>query len=291
VTATTVVRVQLHIDVEAIVGEKAFVATQVIAPPDWNPQAAPLVWFCLPGYAMSAGYFDIRIPSIRARYSMAEYVASAGYAVVLVDHLGTGESTRITNPARLSARLLAGTHEFVRKEILQRLASATVSAALPPAPDARTLGLGHSTGARLTVHQQAQHGSHELLVLYGYSGRGRVVNQQATRSQARQLLGPCVPDAVVEVLRQLRTDGLPVAGAGGGDPTHVLTGITVPVLCAVGDADILGPPERIAHDFPNSSQTDLFVLARSGHNHNVSPNRYALWRHTVDWVRRHTSCS
>src|SRR5882724_12292996 len=63
----------------------------------------PIVFCCLSGGGMSRRYWDLR-PAGDHTYSFARWAVRAGFPVICVDHLGTGESTL---PPRAVAPLLS----------------------------------------------------------------------------------------------------------------------------------------------------------------------------------------
>src|SRR5689334_19845865 len=70
--------------------------------------AAPAVlWWLQPGGGMSRKYWDLDVPAALGNYSLARYLASRGAAVVTVDHLGIGGSTRPDDGFSLTPQLLA----------------------------------------------------------------------------------------------------------------------------------------------------------------------------------------
>ena len=87
-----------------------------------------------------------------------------------------------------------------------------------------------------------------------------------------------------DAFRAIRTEPLLLAGRQGGDPETVLQAVQVPVFCAVGDGDIVGPPHLVPGDFRGSSDVTLFVLQGAGHNQTLAANREALWRRVRLWV-------
>jgi pimeloyl-ACP methyl ester carboxylesterase len=63
-----------------------------------------------------------------------------------------------------------------------------------------------------------------------------------------------------------------------------MSGITVPVLVAVGEHDIVGPTDRLAEDLPAAQPVTVAVIPGASHNHNVAPTRQLVWDALADWV-------
>jgi pimeloyl-ACP methyl ester carboxylesterase len=66
--------------------------------------------------------------------------------------------------------------------------------------------------------------------------------------------------------------------------------ITVPILIAMGERDVVPNPRLEATAYLAATSIDLFVCPRMGHMHNFAGTRHQLWERLdnwVDWVRRH----
>jgi len=58
----------------------------------------------------------------------------------------------------------------------------------------------------------------------------------------------------------------------------------VPIFLGVGEFDITGRASAIPGQFPGARDITLYVLAASGHNHNVAPTRHLLWDRLARWA-------
>jgi hypothetical protein len=139
-------------------GRGHWVRARYRPPVNSNAAAAPLV-VCLPGGTYTSRYFDLVGPGLGG-YSMSAYLASKGVATLAVDLFGTGRSSRPDDGDRLTLDELARVHH----------AAVGVALATLGAPGA-LVGLGHSLGAAVTVHQQAGHHTYEQVALLGFSHR------------------------------------------------------------------------------------------------------------------------
>jgi pimeloyl-ACP methyl ester carboxylesterase len=252
---------------------------------------------------MSRRYFDI---DVDGTYSMARYLASKGATVVTVDPPAVGESGAPPDAWDLTAPVVGE----VCAEAVAELATML--------PGARLVGAGHSAGALLTVYAQAQAHCFEGLALLGFAGgglpsvltpeelalahpAGRVDDEivalakarfgrplpQGTTGPSEMLLG--VPVAVPAKAGIAEAGGALLAVVGltsmiPGASASELASIDVPVFLAVGDHDITGAPHVIPGQFPGARDITLYVLADSGHNHNVAPTRRQLWDRLWSWA-------
>ena len=319
----SVVRATLSIDVARVApaGVKHVVAdvftrrelsASTVAPP-------AVAICCLPGGGMSRRYFDLDVPAELGNYSMARHLAQAGFVVVTLDHPGIGDSDRPDDGYTLDPGTVADVNHVAFATVIARLRDGTASAEVAPVPDVVSIGLGHSMGALLTVHQQARHPSHSGLALLGFSGGGlrsqlndaelavadnpaaaRAALVELTRARwgeplprgstatSPMLVRGDPPAAALEAIGASSTSLLALCGLTSmlpGASRAELDAIDVPVFLGVGELDITGPPHAIPAHFPASRDVTLFVLPDSGHNHNVDAGRVALWDRVARWAR------
>lgn len=267
---------------------------------------------------MSRRYFDLQVTPDLGNYSMALHLAARGLVVVTLDHLGVGESSRPSDPYTLTPQVLADVNAFAVDQVLERLRRGELTRAVPALPGLWSVGVGHSMGSLLSVYQQARHRSHAGLVLLGFWARGLpshlderelrfagdpdglaaaladLVRQRfgealpiPARGSSDLLVGHAMPGPVHDALVAARTHQLAMAGLSSmipGSCMPELNKIDVPVLVAVGDADITGSLQEIREDFPPETALAVYELAHSGHNHNVAPTREQLWDEILRWV-------
>lgn len=60
--------------------------------------------------------------------------------------------------------------------------------------------------------------------------------------------------------------------------------ITVPVLVAGGERDVMPDVRREPTAFLNSDDISVFVVPRMAHMHNFAPTRQQLWQRVADWA-------
>ena len=122
------------------------VALEVMAP----EQPLPIALVCLPGGAMTRRYFDLQVPRDDS-FSFARQMARRGFICVLIDHLGVGESSRPADGYALSADVLARANARATDEALGRIRNGSMINGLAYIPEVKSIGVGHSMGAMLTV--------------------------------------------------------------------------------------------------------------------------------------------
>jgi pimeloyl-ACP methyl ester carboxylesterase len=270
----------------------------------------PVVLCCLPGGGMSRGYFDVQAPPEFGNYSMARHLADRGFVVVTLDPPAVGESDAPDDGYVLTPDVVADADAAAFARVLEQW------------PGARPIGVGHSAGALLTVVQQARHRTYRALGLLGFGNGGherfalsmtelgvgedpvalraaivdltrqrfdRPLPRGSTATSDFLLGGMDVPPPVLEALGSVKSCLLAVVGLTSMIPGSVgpeMAAIDVPVFLGLGDRDIAGEPRGIPAYFTGSHDISLFVLAGTGHNHNVSPRREQLWDRLAAWARQ-----
>ncbi len=285
----------------------------------WAPaQVSPsslgrVVVFCFPGGGMSRHYFDLAVEG----YSMATHLASFGFLVVTVDHPGVGDSDVPGDPWALTPERVADVDAVAVRQVLGRLRSGGL-AGLPAESPMLVVGVGHSAGALLVIHQQARHGVFGAVSLLGWAGHGlpqhldeherdlgtgsRLTEEtlvaaarrrhgearvELPRGSSSWLVANEMPERVHAALVDARSPLLSVVGFASmipGAAARAAAEIQVPVFLAVGENDIATDPLHTPAEFPGSPDVTLYVLPQAGHNHNVEPNRADLWDRMAAWM-------
>ncbi|MBS0577883.1 MAG: alpha/beta hydrolase [Proteobacteria bacterium] len=276
--------------------------------------AVPTALYCLPGGAMSRGYFDLRADG---DFSFAAALTARGHIVVTLDPLGIGDSTRPADGYALTPQVLARANAVAVAAIQSELAEGRLAGR--PLGTVRAIGVGHSMGAMLTGVQQAHHETYEGLVLLGFGTKGLVValSEEEKRyagdpagtlenlvrlarlrspdpypavprtQQGRELFAGSTADRRgVEALNKVRAPLLLTAGLYSMIPGSVLpecARIRVPLLLALGDRDMAGPPHEVPASYPGSSDITLLVLPSTGHAHFLFDSRHQLFARAATW--------
>jgi pimeloyl-ACP methyl ester carboxylesterase len=267
---------------------------------------------------MSRGYFDLGVPG----YSFAEFASQRGFLVVLADHPGVGDSDAPDDGWTLTPKVVASIEVAAVDRALAQLRAGDVDGvpALPPA--AAVVGVAHSMGAHLLIHQQALSGRYDGIVVLGWGGHGlpqyldpedlaiaeldrtdpdafaAALVASARRRHANPLpvLGrgssglmvkSVMPDDVHQALVDVRAPLLAVVGNATlipGSARQASAAVGVPVFLGVGENDIATNHRLIPGEFPASRDITLFVLEGAGHNQNVEPGRHELWERVTSWA-------
>ena len=306
---------------ELLPGDGALsVAADIFLPP--RPRMPPVALFCLPGGALGKGYYHLEPgPGHDGEdCSFAAWMVSHGFIVVTLDHLGSGASSRPRDGFELTPDVITAAHTIAVDSIRGDLLAGRVAGQTQPLEQLRTVGVGHSMGAMLTVLQQARDRRHAALILLGFGTQGlaaalsveeasfagdpagaryNVVRLARLRSrepytemtssaQSRQIFaGKNAERHAVEALQRVRTRLLVTAGLFSmlpGSSAPECAQIDTPILLAVGDRDIAGPPHQIPASFPGSSDVTVLVLPATGHCHFLFGSRRQLFSRAQSWV-------
>jgi pimeloyl-ACP methyl ester carboxylesterase len=343
--------VELTIDLTGTMGlgVPAHVAATVVLPEAKSLPQRPVVCFAKPGGGYSRRYFTHDLPG-PARGSQAAHHAAHGMIMVALDLLGSGESST-HEASELSFRSVTKASHQAEREILLRLENGVLAPGYPPIVSPVTLGIGHATGAALTIVQQSRHGFYDALAVLGFSGfhnhpstppgeapiitpwfardalsddtdglvnaaalNGIAADQPATSEWSALAWSFYYDDVPREVVkRDLKHFDIVAGDRGAGQqglsPWHspcvssaitssIFTpgavaaeaaAVTVPVLSAVGERDIIVDLLGEARAYRSAPSFDLFVCPRMGHMHNFAGTRDLLWDRIAcfgDWARR-----
>lgn len=319
--STTVFRHSIAIG-ELIPGDVAqTLAVEITLPEPAALAALPVVLFCFPGGAMNKTYFNLLLDGEEdaERFNFARQLARRGCISIAIDHLGVGESSRPRDGFALTPDLVVAANQRAVAQLQTMLRDGTLSAALPPLPRFRSIGVGHSMGAMLTAMQQAEHRSFEAVAILGFSTRGlpdyvtdeirQYVNNPTllradlarlarargddpypelnTRGQAREIYGGGADKRALQALGAARSNLLAMMGLMAMMPGSVApecARIEVPVLLGLGDRDMAGPPHAIPASFSASRDVTLLVLPDMGHTHFAFPSCTRLFERLARWL-------
>ena len=294
------------------------IAVDAVVPADAAEASRRPILCCLPGGSLSRRYYDLEVDGDRS-YSFAEFMAGRGFASVALDHLGTGESSRLVDGAVLDPDAIARANQSALDQALSRLRVADAEPGLPALAARATIGVGHSMGSCLTVVQQALHAPHAALVLFSFTAQG--LPHYLTDAEKRFAGDPDGARASLAALVQARF-GTPTPGAPRGEgsdgafgvgtapeaarralqaaATNLAAGpgllsmipgayareaaaVRVPVFLAVGDHDLHGA-EHASAEFPAAPELVAYTLPDAWHCHHVANTRERLWARVAAWI-------
>ncbi len=297
-------RIDIDVTDAADFGEPAHVAAEILLPAEGTPG---LLFVCLPGGGMNRRYFDLPTPPGEAEASFARAMLARGHAVALIDPLGAGDSTCPADAYLLHPDRTAAAAAIVTDRILTGLRGGDLVPDYPALPVLRSVGAAHSLGALMTVVQQAGARQHDGIALMGFHTAGtpkyltdadRALDLDYARANlvdlARQRFpnGPRIemtpqpskrPVSVETALAPIMMTASLMAMLPGIVDKEAAA-ITVPVMIALGDADLHGDPYRTPQVYSASPEITLLVLPETKHNHFVYPSRTHLFERIARWA-------
>lgn len=256
----------------------------------------------LHGATYNHKYWDV--PNINGHeYSFARYMAERKYAVLAIDQLGTGESSK---PADGDLLTLHQTGSAIHQVISHlRAGSGGVGYAFE-----QVVTVGHSLGAINAIYAQGTyhdadavvstgmgHVPHELPVPVEMIGEMLQHEYAVAPGEARAPLFFYAAGADPDVIaydRDVLADQLPrgqlVTGIlAGFDPAATRVGeVTGPVLVQLGEFDLLYPTSYAdgeASFFTGASGVTVQSLPGVGHNFNMHFRNQEGWRLMDEWLR------
>ena len=265
---------------------------------------------CLPGGGMNRQFYDLPVPGDDS-FSFVKAMCAQGFTCVLLDHPGVGESDQPEDGFVLTPLLIAQLHAAALSWLKTHVAALR---------GLRSIGVGHSMGAMITLIQQHQHASHAGIVLLGFGFEGL---PQYLHPKVQALLDDraALEAQSVRLARKFFRVGYPVVRGGGGGggiyggetaeragiegikavSTHLLAvpafmsmlphhwdpmaaRIDVPVLVALGDKDLVKAPDNAGQIFSHSPAVEVMVLPETGHSQFLFASRRDLFARIGHWV-------
>jgi pimeloyl-ACP methyl ester carboxylesterase len=284
------------------------VAAWIFAPAEGRAPAVPSTIALLNGGTYDKRYFHVEVPG-RTGYSAAEALAERGHLVILLDHLGIGESTRAPDQMKVTRHVAASANHAALQTIYARLEAGALDRSLPAMPHFLKVGGGHSMGGFQTITQQAQHRTYDRVMVLGYTAigvhltRGGVLfsadpgpldqgqpdYRQIDRAAIRETFHwDDVPDDVLAVDDALQVDVpyvLSTQSVTRGIVTEDAARIDVPVYICLGERDVSPDPHAEPGFYRSSPDVTLHVLPRSGHCQSFASTRMAMIDRIDGWIR------
>lgn len=290
-------------------GQPTTIAAWLFLPDDLSLLGPkPVTMALLAGGSYDKRYYHVQVPG-RAGYSAAEHLAGRGNVVLLLDHLGVGESTRVPQQKKATRYVVAQAMDAAVSQFHARLATGTLTPGLPAMPRFARIGGGHSMGAMMTVIQQARHRTYEAIMVLGYTADGVHMTMGGKLIRAADLIppgeGPDYPendraplregfhwdDAPDDVVAADNALAVPTPSAIG--LVSIATGvireeaaqIDVPVYFCNGERDVSPDLHAEPGYFRACDDFTLHRLPRSAHCQNFASTRHVLWDRMHGWSR------
>jgi pimeloyl-ACP methyl ester carboxylesterase len=267
----------------------------------------PTVITCLVGGSYDWRYFDVQIEG-HENYSQARYMAAQGHIVVIPDHIGIGDSSRVANPWEATRHWVATANHEAMRQLYQLLERGELCPELPALPHFNKVGLGHSMGGMQTITQQALLQTYDAVGILGYTAQGvhlsfggqlisadpGPISQEEPdywlldRSQTRETFHwEDVPQAVLQADDSLLVEVptvLSKQSITGGIVTGDAKKIAVPVYICLGQRDVSPDPYMEPYFYKQAPEVTLHILPKSGHCQSFASTRMQMWDRINGWI-------
>ncbi len=278
-----------------------------VFPATGAPPPVPSVVALLNGGSYDKRYFHFEVLG-RSGYSTAEALAGRGHVVVLLDHLGVSESSRIPTQRKATRHVAALANHAAVTEIFARLATGSLDPSIQPMPRMLKVGGGHSMGGFQTITQQAEHATYERVLILGYTAIGvhLTINGEQVPAErpydeamgdywrldhaaiAESFHWGDVPSDVLEVDEALSVE-VPQMLSNQSITIGIVTEdagkIDVPVYICLGERDVSPRPYDEPGCYKRSRDVTLHILPRSGHCQSFASTRLEMIERIDGWIR------
>lgn len=298
-------RLALQFDVTAAAGfgEPMQLAVELLLP---LGKAPALLFVCIPGGGMNRRYFDLPTPEGEAEVSFARTMLEKGHAVLLIDPIGVGDSSKPSDPYELHPERAAAANAEAISQIVEGLRAGTMMENFPPAPDMRIVGAAHSYGALLMVLHEAKTPIYDGVCLMGFHTCGLPVQ---INEEDRALDPLYAREHLIDLSRKRFTMSTitmtpspskrPVSAVSATDVIYLTSSymmmlpelatpdaaaIKTPVMLVLGDGDLHPDTHATPAAYSGSSDVTLIVLSETRHNHFVYPSRTYLFERVARWA-------
>lgn len=294
--------------VEVIQGQPVRIAAWLFFPDDpARLSERPVAMALTSGGSYDKRYHHAVVPD-HAGYSAAEHLAALGNVVLLCDHLGSGESTRVPDQNLATRHVVAMANHAAVTQFHERLAKGDLHPSLPAIPRFLRIGGGHSMGGMMTTVQQAAHRTYDAIAIMGYTAQGVHISRGGQKHRASGFI-PATPgpdysvndrstqrenfhwsDVPAEVIAADDALSVPTPSQIGLDSIRDAiivpdaARIDVPVFMGLGERDVSPDPQSEPHFFPKCPDFTLHILPRSAHCQTFASTRHQFWNRLHGWA-------
>jgi pimeloyl-ACP methyl ester carboxylesterase len=280
----------LDVSAAAGLGEKIQVSATLHLPDDM-PQGRLHLIFALHGGGYSRIYWHP--PFADDSYSFARWFTEQGKAVLTIDMLGMGQSSRPEPESRLSTEIIAAAHADALAQVVSSLNQPL-----------SVTGIGHSMGGMMIIAQAAAHPAFDRVAVLGWANEPMVLGDTdvatlqadlipsgylpTSREPMRKLFyGPEVPMDLIEADEAHGSTTPACLGRAALTPGIVHEAsqqIRVPVLVVQSAIDTSPSPDKEPGYFADAPSADLQVLENAAHCQNFAGTRIAHWTALSNWI-------
>lgn len=291
---------------DAADGARVEIAAWVFPPASRRVPSFPTSVVLMNGGTYDKRYHHFHVPG-KDGYSAGEALARRGHLVILPDHLGVGESSRLPDQRKATRRIAALANHAAVSEIYRRLTDGTLDPSLAPIPRFLKAGGGHSMGGSQSLAQQAEFETYDCLMVIGYSAigvhiptpdglvPGDMVPRRADdypfeshEAMSYNFHWDDVPRDVRDVDNALAVPVPQEISFAAIQPAAALEDagtVRVPVYICLGERDVSPRPHDESGCYRSSKDVTLHILPRSGHCQVFASTRMQMIDRIDGWLR------
>ena len=285
---------ELTIEVTAAValGEPVHIAATLHLPEKLPDGPLDLI-FALHGGGYTRGYWNPGFAD--ESYSFASFFTDRGKAVLAIDMLGMGQSSRPEPEFKLSRATIAAAHAAALAHVVVRL----------DRPLSVT-GVGHSMGGLMIITQAADHPAFNRVAVLGWANEPMVLGDTDPDSLRADLIPSgylptpripmraffYAPDVPLELIEADEASGSTTPSCLGRDALtpgivhDAAAKIAVPVLIVQSVVDTSSAPDREPAHFTASPDVELQIVDDAAHCQNFASTRVRYWADLNQWIER-----
>ena len=261
--------------------------------PDDMPDGTLHLVFALHGGGYRRIYWNP--PFADESYRFAHWFADRGKAVLAIDMLGMGESSRPEPEDRLSLDIIAAAHAEALAQVVRSLNRSL-----------NVTGIGHSMGGMVIIAQAAAHPAFDRVAVIGWAnepmilGDTDVATLQAglipsgylptPREPMRALFyWPDVPQSLIdadEAHASMTPATLGRAALTPGIVHEASAQLAVPIQIVQSVMDTSPAPQNEVAYFKASPDIEVQILPEAAHCQNFASTRVQHWATLNDWIDR-----
>ncbi|MEJ6011044.1 alpha/beta hydrolase [Novosphingobium aquae] len=272
--------------------QQTCIAATLHLPGDMGEPPTQLI-FAVHGGGYTRGYWHP--PFADDSYSFARWFTGQGKAVLTIDMLGMGESSRPEPESSLSGAIIARAHADALRQVVAQWAG----------PISVT-GVGHSMGGMMIIAQAAAHPAMDRVAVLGWANEPMILGDTDVAALQAGLIPSGYLATAREPMRGLfYASDVPMAlieaDEAHGSTTPVTLGrealtpgiahaaaakIAVPVLVVQSEVDTSPAPDKEPAYFSSSPSVELHLLEAAAHCQNFAGTRSAHWARLDEWIDR-----
>jgi pimeloyl-ACP methyl ester carboxylesterase len=291
----------IDFDVSAATGLDAgtTVAGTLHLPAELEPGKPIDLLFCLHGGGYRRGYWHPPFGQDDT-YSFARYFTDRGKAVLAIDLLGMGDSSRPQPESRLDRMKIAAASAAALDETIIGLRDGRWASC----GAISVTGVGHSIGGMMIITQAAAHHGFDRLGVFGWANLPMILGDTdaATLAAAlpphgyletpkepmrRLFFMPDVPEDVVQADEAIRSSTPTCLGRDALTPgiAHAASAsLALPIFVLQSVVDTSPDPWGEPAYFKGSTDVTLSVLAGAAHCQNFATTRDQHWARFDRWI-------